>query len=219
MVQLEQFFFSIFQCWCWYGIRSGSLSHLVCYIYCACFSHSQKSVKEFKNSSILSFVDNGLFIAQSKSLIISNSILFCSYNVVSSILVKFGLTLEHGKTEVFYFSRAQCIFNSPPLNLLDISSLILNPKNTWKYLGFIFNRKLSCHQHINFYTNKVILTVKCMKILRNSTRGLIPLQKHLLYRSCVLPITPYGHQLWFCNKAPLSYWLRVLNQMQQRAAI
>jgi len=43
--------------------------------------------------SILSFVDNSLFIAQSKSLLISNSILFCSYNVVSSILVNFGLAL------------------------------------------------------------------------------------------------------------------------------
>jgi len=41
--------------------------------------------------SILSFVDNSLFIAQNKSLTVSNSILFCSYNVVSSILDKFVL--------------------------------------------------------------------------------------------------------------------------------
>jgi len=54
--------------------------------------------------SILSFVDNGLFIVQNKSLTVSNSILFCSYNIVSSILGKFGLVLEYGKTEVFYFS-------------------------------------------------------------------------------------------------------------------
>ena len=38
----------------------------------------------------------------------------------------------------------------------------------WKYLDFIFNRKLSFHQHINFYSNKVMSTVKCMKILSNS---------------------------------------------------
>jgi len=35
--------------------------------------------------SILSFMDDGLFIAQNKSLTVSNSILFCSYNIVSSI--------------------------------------------------------------------------------------------------------------------------------------
>ena len=144
---------------------------------------------------------------------VSNSILFCSYNVVSSILDKFGLILEHGKMEAFYFSRAQNVFNFLPLDLLNIGGLILKPKSTWKYLGFIFNRKLLSYQHIDFYTNKAILTVKCMRVLRNSTRGLIPLQKYLLYKICVLSIALYGYQLWFYNRAPLSYPLRVLNQM------
>ena len=55
--------------------------------------------------SILSFVDDGLFIVQNKSLTISNSILFCSYNVVFFILDKFRLILKHSKMEVFYFFR------------------------------------------------------------------------------------------------------------------
>ena len=184
----------------------------------------EKHLKNLKIPvSFLSFVDDGLFIAQSKSLTVSNSILFCSYNFVSSILDKFGLVLEHRKIEAFHFSRAQGIFNPPPLNLSNISRLILKPKNTWKYLSFIFNRKLSFYQHIDFYANKAISTVKYMKVLRNSTRNstrdLISLQKHLLYRSCILPITLYSYQLWFYNRAPLSYPLRVFNQMQQRATI
>jgi len=135
--------------------------------------------KHFKNLkisvSILSFVDNGLFISQNKSLTVSNSNLFCNYNIISFILDRFGLVLEHGKIEVFHFFRAQKASNPPPLNLSDIGSPILKPKNTWKYLRFIFDRKLSFHQHINFYANKVISTVKCMKVLGNFTRGLIPL--------------------------------------------
>ena len=164
--------------------------------------------------SILYFVDNGLFITQSKSLTVSNSILFCNYNIVSSILDNFGLVLEHSKTKVFYFSRAQGVFNPSPLSLLDIGGLILKPEKIWKYLSFIFDRKLLFYQYINFYTNKAILMVKCIKVFRNSTRGLIPLQKHLLYRSCILPITIYGYLLWFYNRAPLLYLLRILNQMQ-----
>jgi len=80
--------------------------------------------------SFLSFVDDGLFIAQSKSLTVSNSILFCSYNIVSSILNKFGLVLEYRKTEAFYFSRAQDVFNPLPFDLSNISRPILKPKNT-----------------------------------------------------------------------------------------
>jgi len=56
--------------------------------------------------SIISFVDNGLFIPQSKSLQISNSHLFCSYNVITNLLAKFGLIVEHLKTEVFHFNRS-----------------------------------------------------------------------------------------------------------------
>lgn len=118
--------------------------------------------------SVLSFVDDSLFVAQSKSLTILNSFLFCSYNIISSLLEKFGLILEYGKTEIFHFSRSQEVLNPPPLDLsmLEGSSLLL--KDIWRYLDFIFDRKLLFHQHIDFYVNKVIPTVKYMKILRNS---------------------------------------------------
>ena len=56
--------------------------------------------------SILSFVNNGLFIAQNKSFDISNSHLFCSYNVLSKLLDSFGLVIKHSKTEIFHFNRS-----------------------------------------------------------------------------------------------------------------
>ena len=80
--------------------------------------------------SVLSFVDDGLFIVQSKSLTILNSFLFYSYIIISSLLEKFSLILEHEKTEVFYFSRLCRVINPPPSNLLDIGSSLLIPKDT-----------------------------------------------------------------------------------------
>jgi len=62
--------------------------------------------------------------------------------------------------------------DTPLLNLLPIGGSVLKPKSTWKYLGFIFNRKLSFHQHINFYVNKAMSIVKYMKILGNSSQGI-----------------------------------------------
>ena len=121
--------------------------------------------------------------------------------------------------EVFYFSRLHSTFDPPPLNFSILDSLILHPRKTWKYLDFIFDRKLLFHQHIDFYTNKAISMVKCMKILRNSSHGLIPHQKCLLYRSCILLIIFYSFQLWFYNKVLLSYPLNKLRKMQRSAAI
>ena len=165
-------------------------------ISCPFFHILENCLKNLKIPvSTLFFVDDGLLVTQSKSFSFSNSLLFCNYNVISNLLSKFSLIVKHSKTEVFYFSRLHGLFNTPPLNLFSIDSLVLYPKESWKYLGFIFDRKLSFYQHINFYSNKVISTIKCMKILGNSVRGLIPHQKHLFYRSCILPIALYSFQL------------------------
>ena len=138
----------------------------------------ENHLKNLKISiSLLFFVDNGLFIAQHKSIHVSNVNLFCSYNVISFLLTRFGLVVEHSKTEVFYFSRLHGIFNPFPLDLTTLEGSILLSKTTWQYLGFFFNQKLSFCHHINFYTNKAISTVKYMKILDNSSRGLISFQK------------------------------------------
>ena len=168
---------------------------------------------------MLSFINNSLLVARNKSISFSNSLLFCSYNIVSDLLLKFSLLVEHLKTKVFYFSRSHGQFNLSPLNLSPLGSPILYPKESWRYLGFIFDRKLSFWQHINFYSNRAISMVKCMKILGNSVRGLNPHQKQLLYRSCILPMALYGFQLWYYNKAPLSYSLKMLGKMQRRVAI
>ena len=58
-----------------------------------------------------------------------------------------------------------------------------------------------------------------MKILGNSNHSINPLQKHLLYRLCILPIALYKFQLWFYNCALMTYHLKILGKMQRRAAI
>ena len=177
------------------GVGQGSaLSPILSTLYLSLFLYIlENRLKNLRIPiSILFFVDNGLFIAQSKSFDISNSHLFYSYNVLSKLLDSFGLIIEHSKTEIFHFSRSQGAFNPPPLDLSPIGGPILRPKNSWRYLGFIFDHKLLFHKHIDFYANKAISTVKCMKLLGNSSRGINLLQKCLLYRCYILPIALYG---------------------------
>ena len=80
--------------------------------------------------SLISFVNDSLFISQNKSIDISNSQLFCSYNVLLGFLKKFGLSIEHSKTETFHFNRSHRTFNPPPLDLLPLGGLILCPKSS-----------------------------------------------------------------------------------------
>ena len=154
------------------GVGQGSaLSPILSALYLSPFLYIlEKYLKNLKIPiSILSFIDDGLIIAQNKSIDISNAHLFCSYNVFLKLLVDFSLVIKHRKTEIFYFNRLHGIFKPPPLDLTLLSSLSLHPKDTWKYLGFFFDCKLTFYQHINHYSNKAMSMVKCMKLLRNSS--------------------------------------------------
>jgi len=166
------------------GIGQGSvLSPILSALYLTPFLYILE--KHFKILKIpifiLSFVDDSLIIAQNRSIDISNTHLFCSYNVLSKLLIDFGLVIEHGKTEVFHFNRSHGTFNPPPLDLSSIGGPSLCSKDTWKYLGFFFDQKLTFYQHIDYYSNKVMSTVKCMKLLGNLSQGISPIHKRLLY--------------------------------------
>ena len=150
---------------------------------------------------------------------ILNAKCFCSYSVISSLLTKIEQTMEYRKIEVFYFSKLHGYFDPPLLDLMPLGGPILHPESTWCYLGFIFNWKLLFQQYINFYANKAISMVKCMKMLGNSSKGLISMQKRQLYRCCVLLIALYSFQLWYYNKAPLAYSLKELRKMQRRVTL
>ena len=106
---------------------------LLLYILEKCLKNLNISV------SLISFVDDSLIISQNKLIDISNSQLFCNYNILSRLLIKFGLNIKHSKTETFHFNRFHGTFNPPPLDLLSIGGPILCPKSSWKYLGFIFD--------------------------------------------------------------------------------
>ena len=107
--------------------QESALSFILSALYLTLFLYIlEKQLKNLKIPiSILLFVDNGLIITQNKSWDISNSYLFCSYNVLSKLLDSFGFTIEHSKTEIFHFSKSQGFFNPSPLDLSLIGEPIL----------------------------------------------------------------------------------------------
>ena len=82
--------------------------------------------------SIIFFVDDRLFISQNKSILHSNANLFYSYNIILSLLSKYGLFIKYEKTDIFHFSRSYRVFNYPLLDLSAIGGLILLPKEIWR---------------------------------------------------------------------------------------
>ena len=103
--------------------QGSTLSPILSVFYLSPFLYIlEKYLKNFKISiSIISFIDNSLFISQSKSL-------HCSYNVMTNLFKKFGLIVEHSKTEVFYFNRSQGSLTPLLLTFHLLEKLSYNPK-------------------------------------------------------------------------------------------
>ena len=205
------------------GVGQGlALSSILSAIYLVLiiktFKKRKENLKEKIQTDILSFVDDGLLISQEKSYELSSAFLLSSYNMISKILTDLGLVIEHSKSEVFHLTRA-CNPPNPPIDLTSVRGPILQPKLTWRYLGFFFDRKLNFHHHVYHYATKCLSTLHAMKMLGNSLRGLLPTQKRLLYRTRIVPIALYGFQLWFFKGAPMVKNITELKKMQWRAAL
>jgi len=136
---------------------------------------------------------------------------------MSKILLDAGLIMKHNKSEYFHFMRSYHPPN-PSINLSSVGGPILSPKPIWQYLGLYFDQKLNLHYHTYFYATKCLSTFNTMKMPENSLRGLLPIQKWLLYRTCILLIALYKFQLWFFKRAPIVKNVANLKKIQWRAA-
>ncbi|CAA7271382.1 unnamed protein product [Cyclocybe aegerita] len=136
------------------------------------------------NMTLLSFVDDGTILAQSKQLDDNNVGLRKAYKITYLLFVAFALVLEHDKTELFHFSCRRDAYN-PSLDLgyaPHTGATPLKPKTYWRYLGFYFDHGLTFQEHVRYYATKAFTTVQAMRMLGNSTRGLSPKQRRLLYQ-------------------------------------
>jgi len=75
-------------------------------------------------------MNDSLFITQYKFISISNANIYYNYNIISTLLSRFGLVVKHDKTEVFHFSRSHGVFNPPPLDLIPLGGSVLLFKTT-----------------------------------------------------------------------------------------
>ena len=125
----NSFSFSFFNINIRVGQRSA-LSSILSALYLSFIFHIFE--KQLKNLvSTLSFVDDSLFISQNRSIMVLNVNLYCSYNIISSLPIKFGLIMKHRKIEVFHFSRSYGVFDPPLLNLMLLKGYVLCSKSIW----------------------------------------------------------------------------------------
>src|SRR5215469_11943094 len=122
------------------GVGQGSaLSPILSALYLASLLYS--FYKRLDLASLISYIDNGTIIIQSKMWESNISNLWNTYFVIHKLMASGSLLLEHDKSEVFHFSHHYGDEN--PLIDLGFAPFMgdtpLKPKEIWRYLGFFFD--------------------------------------------------------------------------------
>ncbi|KAJ7702415.1 hypothetical protein B0H17DRAFT_874498, partial [Mycena rosella] len=138
----------------------------------------------------------------SNSLKTNTLLLTRLFQFVQKWLRKVGMSAAPDKTEVMHHSWRHDGGESPKFHLRneDGSEVVVEAGPTLKWLGVLFDRKMTFDAHVRSLTDRACSKVNGSRMLANTVKGLS--QEHLrtLYRTCVLPVLTYACPVWWTGK-------------------
>jgi Reverse transcriptase (RNA-dependent DNA polymerase) len=161
-------------------------------------------MKEWTNSSLGMYIDNGAIFACGGSWENVEDIMREGYSVCLDWLTRAGLNAEPDKTELTFFNKPKERVKPPkyiqlPLPVLNTSYRI-TAANTIRYLGFFFDTRILWSHHVDVMCNQARATLKSLQLLGNSIHGLDQARWRLAYNAICLTVLTYGCQLWYKGK-------------------
>ncbi|KAF8651846.1 hypothetical protein AX14_008453 [Amanita brunnescens Koide BX004] len=163
------------------------------------------------NVRSLFFVDDGLLYCASRKPSQNVQRIEACLDRIQDTLATLGLFIEVDKTELIHFpgidigrpGRKLTPTSNAPIHMRNLQKdnaiITIKPKGLVRYLGFFFDSELNWNAHVSFYFNRAFSTIRALRMLGSSIRGLGTLQKRHAYQACALPVLAYGLPLWFAE--------------------
>jgi retron-type reverse transcriptase len=179
-------------------------------------------MREWYNSSLGMYVDDGILFAASEEWGDVERLLAARYTVCEEWLRRSGLAIEPDKMELLFFQKPYERNAVPaPTRLvlpdLTISSYyVVRPVENLRYLGFFINRRLKWEPHVWIMCNWARTSIKALQVLGNTIRGLSMANWWLVLNAVCLPVLTYESQLWSLTgaaKGLINMVQRVQNDM------
>jgi hypothetical protein len=179
-------------------------------------------MREWSNSSLGMYVDDGILFAASEEWGDVERLLVARYAVCEEWLRRSGLAIELDKTELLFFQKpykrntvlapSRLVLPDPTIS----SYYVVRPVENLRYLGFFINRRLKWEPHIRIMCNRACASIKALQVLGNTIRGLSMANWRLVLNTVCLPVLTYGSQLWYLTgaaKGLINMVQRVQNDM------
>lgn len=128
---------------------------------------------------------------------------------------RLGLKVAANKTEVLIFHGKKKPVNPPPVQ---VGAELIHPGSTMKYLGIIFDGKLSFKNHFEHIESKTAGVVRALGSLMPNLRGPGEARRRL-YASILLSVILYGAPVWSEALVASRKSLMLLNRVIRTMAI
>jgi hypothetical protein len=179
-------------------------------------------MREWNNSSLGMYVDDGILFAASEEWRDVERLLKARYTVCEEWLRRSGLAIEPDKMELLFFQKpyernalpapTRLVLPDPTIS----SYYVVRPVENLRYLGFFINRRLKWEPHVRIMCNRARASIKALQVLGNTVRGLSMANWRLVLNAVCLPVLAYGSQLWYLTgaaKGLINMVQRVQNDM------
>ncbi|KAJ8722734.1 hypothetical protein PYW07_003914 [Mythimna separata] len=168
----------------WRGLPQGSvLSPLLYNIYT--FDLDSSLTNHVK---VLQYADDLLLYFSSQSIEQASDVINSALSTLESWLDLNGLDLSASKSAAVLFTRKR---NIPLVNLFYKGTLI-PVEDKFKYLGVIFDSKLSCVPHCDYIVNKCENHLNMLRCLSGVWWGAHPFSLKLIYNAIIRSTLDYG---------------------------
>jgi hypothetical protein len=176
-----------------------------------------RQANQWSDSRLYMYVDDGNILAWGASYNLVRARLITRYVECLAWLEKAGLTIDGGKTEAIFYSLTRARPDTHGLRPGTITvptgeggRTTINCSDNVRYLGLFIDHKLSWHRHVKIMATRARGTLKSMKLLGNSVRGLDHGSWRLAYNAICLPVLTYGSPIWFKQQKQLSKTLQAV---------
>jgi len=152
------------------------------------------------------FVDEGSLYMASSSPTTNTRRLKIAFEKVIIWAGQNGLKIDMNKVDYICFTcpHKRKIPPIPPMILPTSTNTgevrRYEPQPHIKWLGLIFDSRLSFRQHVQHLTSRGAAAAGCLRMLANTKGGLSHQNMKILYNTCILPTLSYALPVWWNGK-------------------
>jgi hypothetical protein len=176
-----------------------------------------RQANQWTDSRLYMYIDNRNILAWGTSYHLVRTRLVARYAECLAWLERAGLSIDSGKTEAIFYSLTRArpdIHGLRPSTITVPTSegepMTINCSDNVRYLGLFIDHKLTWNRHVKIMATRARGTLKSMKLLGNSVKGLDHGNWRLAYNAICLPVLTYGSPIWFKQQKQLSKTLQAV---------